>query len=124
MLNTTLAQVDEFRACVLKHIHEQLPAEEWIWLRGQGEAQLAGLNPIAHEDIGASPEQLVAKHVHEASLRVIDVLRVFTGKVIDEISGQPVYYCQKTGIYLWGKSPEDGFILSFWITDPAYPPGW
>ena len=124
MLNTPAEQIDQFKSCVLRHITSKLPAEEWVWLRERAEDKICGLMPPEPVDALATPQELVDRHIHEDSLRVTDILKVFAGVAIDEIAGQPVYYCPNSGIYLWGKSPDDGFSLSFWISHPAYPPGW
>lgn len=124
ILDTPKDQIEQFKSCVLKHITERLSPEEWVWLREQADDQVSGLMPPEPMDILASPQELVDRHIHEDSLRVKDILKVYTGSSIDEIAGQPVYYFPRTGIYLWGKSPEHGFSLSFWITHPAFPPGW
>lgn len=124
MLDTPIEQIEKFRSCVLGHIIERLPNEEWVWLREHAADQACGLMPPEPVDIEASPTELVARHVNEDSLSVTDVLKIFAGEVIDEISGEPVYYCPGKGIYLWGKSPDHGFSLSFWVSHPAYPPGW
>lgn len=124
MHESLLAHADQFRACVLLHIRNDLPQEEWVWLREQAEAQINGFQPIDPEDIEASPEALVEKYVHAIELRTVDLLKVFPGHVVGEVAGEPVHYCPKTGIYLWSKSAECLGALSFWITHPAYPPGW
>lgn len=124
MLNTPVEQLEQFRTSVLRHIREQLPSEEWAQLRGYAAGQACGLMPPEPLDAKATPEQLVAEHTHEDSLGVVDILRVFSGVPIDEIGGQPVYYCPGKGVYVWSKSPDDRFSLSFWVTHPAYPPGW
>lgn len=123
-MDTPIATIERFKLCVLRHIKEELPSEEWTWLREHAEDQVCGLMPPEPVDVLASPDDLVERHIHEDSLRVADILRVHPGLPIAEIDGEPVYYCPKTGIYLWGQSPEHGFSLSFWISHPAYPPGW
>lgn len=115
---------EQFKACVLKHINESLPKEEWIWLREQAENQIQGIMPMEPYDHEATPESLVASSICEDGLSVGDVIKCFRHEVIDTIADQPLYYCPKTGIYIWGLEPKAGFCLSFWITYPKNPPGW
>jgi hypothetical protein len=115
---------EQFEACVLKHIHESLPKEEWVWLREQAENQIQGIVPMQPYDHEVTPELLVATSVLEGGDCVEDVIALFEHELIDTVAGQPLYYCTRKGIYVWGLEPKEGFSLSFWITHPKYTPGW
>ena len=116
---------EPFKAAVLKHIHETLSAEEWFHLRSLASNLNNICNPHDKVDLQASPEALLEEALSEDSVSVIETLQPnFTAVQIDEIAGQPVYYLDGMGAYLWGEQPNSIPTLSFWLTHPAYPPGW
>jgi hypothetical protein len=41
--------------------------------------------------------------------------------LIDDL---PVYYIERKGIYIFGETIHSAPTLTFYITHPAWPPGW
>lgn len=128
---STQEQRDQFKALIRKHVAEVLPEEEWIWLRERALDQMAGVMPYPAVDPTESPEQLIDKNVCEDNGESSDEIIAGLGVDVTEIGfidGHPVRYLERTGIYMWDIPPESGttpsFSLSFWISFPAYPPGW
>lgn len=124
---STQEQRDQFKALVLKHVNEELPQEEWIWLRERALDQMAGVMPYPSVDPTETAEKLINNNVcednGESSDQIISGLRADVTE-IGFIDGRPVRYLERTGIYMWDIPPEGSFSLSFWISFPAYPPGW
>lgn len=116
---------EPFKAAVLKHIREMLGADEWARLRSMAAYWSRFQNRNATADLKATPEKLFDTAFSEVSISVQETL-VPGFKLVDigRIEGQPVYYVERRGIYLWGLRPDSRPTLSFWITYPAYPPGW
>ncbi len=119
----------EFRAVVLAHI-ATLPASEWERLRTIG-AHSRDRPPLPHGSplfaIDTPADVLLDGTLSEDSTSVEDVLSTTLGAsavTIGEIAGEPVWYVEGTGLYLWGPARVGEFSLSFWATYPAYPPGW
>ncbi len=118
---------EQFKTIVLQHIFTSLDPSEWTRLRSLGN----GPRPFGPGLIYASeatPEMLLAKAVCEDGISIEETLTSSKFKAsaveIGQIEGQPVYYVNKEGIYLWGLDPREGYTLNFWVTHPAYPPGW
>ncbi|WP_205182576.1 hypothetical protein [Burkholderia sp. LMG 13014] len=119
----------DFRAVVLAHI-PTLPAGEWERLRTIGAESpdrpaLPRGTPLFAIDTQA--DMLVDSCVGEDSTSVEDVLSTGLGAsavTIGEIAGEPVWYIEGEGVYLWGPARIGEFSLSFWATYPAYPPSW
>lgn len=124
---STQEQRDQFKALIRKHVAEVLPEEEWIWLRERALDQMAGVMPYPSVDPTETPEQLIDKNVCEDNGESSDEIIASLGvdvTVIGFIDGYPVRYLERTGIYMWDIPPNLSFSLSFWISFPAYPPGW
>ena len=124
---STQEQRDQFKALVRQHVTEVLPEEEWIWLRERALDQMAGVMPYPSVDPTETPEQLIDKNVcedsGESSDEIIAGLRADVTE-IGCIDGHPVRYLDRTGIYMWYIPQNLSLSLSFWISFPAYPPGW
>lgn len=78
-------------------------------------------------DPKASPTSLLEVAVSEDSISVQETLiPALKAKAteIGQIEGQPVFYVNGEGIYLWGLDQASGITLCFWATYPAYPPSW
>ncbi|WP_323025731.1 hypothetical protein [Castellaniella sp.] len=120
--------IPKFKAIVLAHL-QKMRNEEWAYFRGcardlpavavdyaveSTETRESVLNGAVSLDSGPSVEETI-----NASQR-------FSANAtrIGEIDGQPLYYINGTGIYLWGPTPQSPATISFWATFPAYPPGW
>lgn len=125
---TSQEQRDQFKALILKHVNDVLPKEEWVWLHERALDQLAGVMPYPEVDPDATPEQLINENVCEdGSVPVDSLVPMFNQHGVTEIGlieGKPVLYLERTGIYLWDPKIPTGHYLSFWISFPAYPPGW
>lgn len=115
----------QFKAAVLKHIKETLGTDEWARLRSMATNTRRHVPGMIHADLYFSAQALVDEWVTEDGISVQETLVPgFKPVQIDQIEGQPVYYVEGRGIYLWGQQPDSNLTLSFWITQPAYPPGW
>ena len=119
--------VPQFEELVLEHMRG-LPSAEWERLREaakrctQDEAAMPDWTKLRTLD---SPEDLVREACCEAGATLIDVLpRRGAMTVIGLIGGQPVLYCEPSGVYAWSDSPFEGPVLEIWASAPAYPPGW
>ena len=116
-----------FKEIIISHINSMLPADEWARFRAlsQNEARSSLRGTVAKPD--ATPAELVEMALTEDAMTLADALprpfRAAAGKV-GSISGQPVYYVQGEGIYLWARDPASQTVLSVWLTHPAYPPNW
>lgn len=118
---------EPFKAAVLKHIQETLGAGEWERLRSMAANRNRFVNRSDTEDLEATPEELLNVALSEDGISVEQTLvPFFKAKAvqIDQIEGQPVYYVDGQGIYIWGLEPANGLTLMFWVTHPAYPPRW
>lgn len=117
---------EPFKAVVLKHISESLGTEEWLRLRSMCVNQRRFVHPKDTADLDATPEALFDMACSEDGISVKETLvfPAFTPVVIGQLEGQPVYYVDGQGIYLWGQQPDSSSTLAFWLTHPAYPPSW
>lgn len=113
---------ESFKAAVFKHITDELPDEEWIWLRSQADHQLMGLKPAIVIDLELTPEQMLSKHVEKDPVGINDLLTVYPSEVIGLVAGYPLYCSRKTGLYLWSQTDQGG-CLTFWISHPSSRPG-
>ena len=127
----TQDQCEQFKTLIRKHVAEVLPKEEWIWLRDRATDQLAGVVPYPEVDDTENAEQLIDANICEDSGQSTDeIIRVLGVKAteIGRIDGCQVRYLERTGIYMWDIKAQPGSTvsttLSFWISFPAYPPGW
>jgi hypothetical protein len=115
----------QFKAVVLKHIHESLGADEWERLRSFAAEPRRYFSRKLVANLEASPEMLFDEAVSEDNMSVNETLiPAFKATEIGRIEDQPVYYVENQGIYVWGKQPDSRLTLMFWVTDPAYPPDW
>lgn len=116
-----------FKEVVLPHL-SALPPDEWKRLRAFAANRSRHVNPkLDVADLEATPQKLVDDALSEDSISVDQFLETsFRAKAteIGSIKGQPVYYVNGQGIYLWGLEPKQGFTLAVWVTHPAYPPSW
>lgn len=118
---------EPFKAVVLKHICHSLPPSEWARLRDLALDRRHRADPSFEMDAGVSPAALLDAALCEDSISVDETLiPAFRANSIEvgQVGGQPVHYVSGEGIYVWGLAPAQGFSLSFWVTHPAYPPGW
>ncbi|WP_139167149.1 hypothetical protein [Chromobacterium sphagni] len=67
---------------------------------------------------------------HLTSMEQISPLEILSApgfyqrlQIIGQIQEQPVCYFMGSGIYQWSIA-ADADSLIFWLTHPAYPPGW
>lgn len=124
---TSQNQRDEFKALIYNHVIAELPQDEWRLLRGRALDQLAGVHPYPMINSDEGAEQLIQNNVLEDGGEDIEAIIEAIGAPVTEIGsieGSPVFYLEGTGIYLWDPKGQTGHYLSFWITFPAYPPGW
>jgi hypothetical protein len=127
-IKTDLSQYHaQFKAAVLKHVQESLDVNEWARLRSMAANCSRFVNDNDTADLDATPEKLfdVASSVDGISVEQA-LIPSFKEKAtrIEQIEGQPMYYVEGQGIYLWGLEPANGLTLMFWATHPAYPPNW
>lgn len=117
---------ERFKAVVLKHIRECLSTEEWQRLRQLSTNHKRSPIPGDKADVDLSPEALFDVALSDDNISVREILLVSSFKPVQigQIEEQPVYYIEDRGIYAWGLQPGSTPILMFWITHPAYPPGW
>lgn len=117
----------QFKAEVLKHIQESLGDDEWTRLRSMAanHNRFFDRNETAYLDI--TPENLLDIALSQDDISVQQTLvHKFRDKAVQIglIEGQPVYYVDSQGIYVWGLEPSKSLTLMFWATYPAYPPNW
>ncbi|ANN80849.1 hypothetical protein [Bordetella flabilis] len=120
----------QFSAIVLAHL-TAMPDEQWEFYRHRGctvEGTVRALDKsyvIADETRESLLKWAVSEEWGAKIGEVINAPRykAHTAK-IGEIEGQPVFYIDEAGIYIWAKEPESNMTLSFWVTFPAYPLGW
>lgn len=118
---------DEFKALIYNHVIAELPQDEWCLLRGRALDQLSGVHPCPMVNPWEGAEEFIQNHVLEDGGEDIEVIIKAIGSPVTEIGsieGSSVFYLEGTGIYLWDPKGPTGHYLSFWITFPAYPPGW
>jgi hypothetical protein len=112
-----------FKRVVLAHI-ALLGTQEWERLRALsigGTCELRRDQSQRH----ATAEQLLDVALTTAVMSVDETLMSDCDNYrVGEIEGEPVYYVVGRGIYVWGRSRTSYFTLTFWVTYPAYPPGW
>jgi hypothetical protein len=116
---------EPFKVAVLKHIHESLSPDEWERLRSLALNRNNYSSRHDKADLEATPELLLNEALSEDNISVEEtLLPIYKSVQIDEIAGQPVYYLEGEGVYLWGEQPDSIPTLTFWVAHPAYPPGW
>lgn len=116
----------DFKAAVLGHMHALAP-QEWARLRSLAENPKRWVWREKSPSLNATPEALVDKALSEDCISVQETLVPGFKEAatpIANIAGQPVYYVDGQGIYLWGLEPDNGSTLVVWATHPAYPPSW
>jgi len=120
------AHVPEFQACVMHHLKEVMPKEEYAALRriASEVGDAAAMPGAAELQALSTPEELVATAVCEASLSMAELDVHFKPTHIGTIAGQPVCYFAGRGIYAWARDRDESAMLELWVTAPAYPPGW
>ena len=121
------ADVEQFKAMVLKHIADRLPESEWQRFRtmstNRARASLRGVEPQPQ----ASPVELVSMAMSQDGMTLAETLPPPFMRLAVEIgmvACQPVFYVSGEGIYVWARDPEMRPVLSVWLTHPAYPPNW
>lgn len=122
-----LAYHGPFKATVLGHIQDQLPAAEWNRFRRLSMDRERSVNLFFCSTPDMPASELLESALSEEGLSVEEALiPAFKEKAVEigEIKNQPVYYIEGEGIYLWGPEPAAPVHLSFWATFPAYPPHW
>lgn len=124
--------IPQFKAIVLAHL-EKMQAEEWSYFRGRASAFEGDLHAVVDDYVVEADEtresvlnSAVTLDSGPSVQETINASRRFSANAIriGEIDGQPLYYINGTGIYLWGPTPQSPATISFWATFPAYPPGW
>lgn len=114
----------QFKAIVLNHMQNVLPATEWDMLRGLCQGQRVVDEPARP---GATREEVLAESLCESGMSPADILKgpyKALAVQIGEIEGHPVFYVQTEGYYFWGLGPDSRFTLDVTLTWPAYPPSW
>ena len=117
---------EAFKGMVLDHITNSMPAAEWDRLRTIATNRQRCVDPSFNES-ASSPGALLDAALSEDSISVDEVLiPSLKSKAIEigQMEGQPLFYINGEGIYVWGPQPSQGLTLSFWATYPAYPPSW
>lgn len=117
---------EPFKAAVLKHIAEKLDAVEWVRLRSMAANKKRWMPGIGNTfDATASAATLVEKWTREDSASIWAVMQKGRTPIeIGLIDGYPIYYIERKGIYVFGEQIYSSPTLSFWVTHPAWPPGW
>ena len=122
-----LAFERKFEAIVLEHL-KLLPEAEWARLRTaamncpKSLAAMPGWNELRKI---STREELVAAGCSEPWAKLYEAIPARgTLTVIGQLEGQPVLYCEPSGIYAWSPDPHEPPMLDLWITAPAYPPAY
>jgi hypothetical protein len=117
----------EFKAVVIGHINNVLPAAEWERFRSMSSnparASLRGVQAQSN----ATPAELVEMAMSEDGMSLVEALPQPLKDIaveIGKVAGQPVYYVNGEGIYVWARDPKARPVSSVWLTHPAYPPNW
>jgi len=127
MLKNTTSDHDQFKHIVAIHVQEALRPDEWRRLRALAIDRRRYADKSAEANPTADASELLNEAISEDSIAVAEVLAAWpSGRadVVGAIAGQPVYYLNGRGVYLWGLEPNEARTLMFWISHPAYPPGW
>ncbi|SCW89147.1 hypothetical protein SAMN05216370_0001, partial [Pseudomonas peli] len=116
---------EEFISIVLRHVNEQLSAEEWQRFRAHAASskhRIVG----GEAKLDATRAEVVRDSLCSAGIGVPDILSAFPGQeiVIGEIAGHSVYCIPSEGYYFWGIDPVKGFIWDVNLCWPAYTPNW
>ncbi|WP_157889360.1 hypothetical protein [Chromobacterium subtsugae] len=116
----------EFCKIVADHIQKDLNPVEWeqlLVLAQTGIPHSPELSFMAFDSIEGRVRHL--SFVENISpLEMLSTPHFYQRlQVIGKLYGQPVCYYAGCGIYQWSLTPS-GDSLCFWLTYPAYPPGW
>ncbi|MFK7089430.1 hypothetical protein AAFM71_11510 [Chromobacterium violaceum] len=116
----------EFCQIVATHIQNDLHPEEWEQLMALAQSGI----PHSPELTFTAFDSIEGRVRHLTFVENISPLEMLSAphfyqrlQIIGKLYGQPVCYYAGSGIYQWSLTP-DGDSLSFWLTYPAYPPGW
>jgi hypothetical protein len=118
--------VPQFEAAVLEHL-KAAPSAEWTRLRAAAKACTKGdaaMPDWAMLRALSSPEELVQEGCCEAWATLMDTVPAGVMTIIAKIDGEPVLYCEPSGVYAWAAHPYHAPTLQIWVSAPAYPPGW
>jgi hypothetical protein len=116
---------EPFKSIVLHHVQDGLDPSEWRRLRSL--ARTGRRFMACDVDMNADPSTLFDGMCSEDLLSLNEVLGPALREhavEIGRIEQEAVYYVSGRGIYVWGLEPQGGNTLGFWVTSPAYPPGW
>jgi hypothetical protein len=116
-----------FKAVVLAHINKALGEKEWVRLRALASNRSRTISRTLVADPMATPSALLDCNIVEEGLSMEEMLIPLfkqSAVKIAVLERQPVYYVSGCGIYAWSPQPRNPWCLSFWVTFPAYPPGW
>ncbi|UTH75558.1 hypothetical protein [Chromobacterium sp. IIBBL 290-4] len=130
MANDNFSDIDRFRdkfiEIVARHIRQELDQTELENLTAQAQCNIPH-TPGLHFEAFDSIENRVRHLAFEEAISPLEMLSVpyFFQRlqIIGQLHDRPVCYFKGCGIYLWSLEP-DGDSLSFWLSYPAYPPGW
>lgn len=117
---------EDFIQGVSQHISNQLAPSEWQRLLA-----LAQSTPSHDPELQfAAFDSIEGRIRHYAYEEQISPLEILSApyfyqqlEIIGRIAESPLCYFRESGIYLWSPAP-DCDSLCFWLTYPAYPPGW
>jgi hypothetical protein len=116
----------QFQEIVLNHIEKELGAVEWVRLRSMASNNRRWMPGMgATLNTSATPTELVDAWTVEDSASIYAVADPERDPTeIGEIDDLPIYYIEGKGIYIFGEQLHSRPTLSFWVTHPAWPPGW
>lgn len=116
----------QFQEAVLNHIDKELGAVEWLRLRSMASNNRRWIPEMGHTlNIHATAQELVEAWTVEDSASIHAVMDPRSDPTIVELIDElPVFYIEGKGIYIFGETFHSAPTLSFWITHPAWPPGW
>lgn len=115
---------EQFKAIVLDHMENVLPAEEWEELR-RPDCRLRIVGELMEP--GATRQEILAASLSESGLSPADILKGRYKPLavqIGEIASHPVFYVQTEGYYFWGLGNDSRFSMDVTISWPLYPPSW
>ena len=116
----------QFQEAVLNHIDKELGAVEWLRLRSMAANNRRWIPEMGRTlNIHATAQELVEAWTVEESATVYGVMDPRSDPTeVGLIDDLPVYYIERKGIYIFGETIHSAPTLTFYITHPAWPPGW
>lgn len=115
---------NRFKAAVLNHLENWMSPVERARLRSMADRRCPpGMSETLN--LAARNEELLDASICNDSISVREACEnAGTVTEIGLINWCPIYYIENSGVYIWGPQIDSRETLTFWLTTPAWPPGW